>query len=332
MKTRFTWLMAFCAAAVFSQAAAAQSWQATVGAQNNNKGRQALAFLPNEIWIHAGESVTWTFNTNEKHSVTFLTPGQLRPSFSAGCPGATTDGSPFDNSACVNSGVVKTAGQTYTVVFPKAGNYKLVCLVHANMTGIVHVLDPGAALPHDQSFYDEQGAAERHDLLSDNDDDSDSALRGDGDRDSDDAHSHAIVTGTGELISTPGGVQSVSLMRFLRHRIVIHAGQTVEWNSEDVTGHTITFGVEPPNVTPATPPSTNVFLDPDGVRHVILNSPSDSAHSGTITQAPQERTGLAQAPPGFTRFRATFINPGTYPFICAFHDDLGMKGEVIVLP
>src|SRR6516165_2267315 len=27
-------------------------WFATVGAQSNDKGRQALAFLPNEIWIH----------------------------------------------------------------------------------------------------------------------------------------------------------------------------------------------------------------------------------------------------------------------------------------
>jgi len=28
----------------------------------------------------------------------------------------------------------------------------------------------------------------------------------------------------------------------------------------------------------------------------------------------------------------TFMTPGTYPYICAFHDELGMKGEVIVLP
>jgi hypothetical protein len=27
----------------------------------------------------------------------------------------------------------------------------------------------------------------------------------------------------------------------------------------DVSGHTVTFGTEPPDVTPQTPPSTNVF-------------------------------------------------------------------------
>jgi hypothetical protein len=36
---------------------------------------QALAFLPNEIWIHAGDSITWTFPVSEPHTVTFLTPG-----------------------------------------------------------------------------------------------------------------------------------------------------------------------------------------------------------------------------------------------------------------
>src|SRR5262245_2605031 len=30
-----------------------QTWRATVGAQGPDQGRQALAFLPNEIWIHA---------------------------------------------------------------------------------------------------------------------------------------------------------------------------------------------------------------------------------------------------------------------------------------
>jgi len=44
-------------------------WQAKVGANTNNKGRQALAFLPNEIWIHEGDSVTWTFEVDEIHTV-----------------------------------------------------------------------------------------------------------------------------------------------------------------------------------------------------------------------------------------------------------------------
>ena len=45
---------------------------------------------------------------------------------------------------------------TYSVTFPAAGNFKFVCLVHADMTGVVHVLDPSETLPHDQDFYDRQ--------------------------------------------------------------------------------------------------------------------------------------------------------------------------------
>ena len=334
----FKW-MAIAAVLAIPQVMPATQWHVTVGAQSKDKGRQALAFLPNEIWIHAGDSITWTFPVPEPHSVTFLTPGQVRPSVVIGCPGATPDDSPFDGSACVNSGRIAVVGVAYTVTFPKAGNYRLVCLVHINMTGIVHVLDSSVPLPHDQDFYNAQAADQQRDLLSDHD----RGLAREFREDADDpgeanghAHNHIVVTGTGELVSTPGGIQSVSVMRFMQPSITIHAGQTVEWASSDVSGHTITFGQEPANVTPETPPSASpnvlLFSDDDGARHAIITSPADSVHSGRIAPAPQERTGLAQVPPSVTRFRVTFTSPGTYPYICAFHDELGMTGEVIVLP
>jgi plastocyanin len=328
------WLLSV--AVIVPSAVQAQSWQATAGAQSSDRGTQALAFLPNEIWVHAGDTVTWILGTDEPHTVTFLKPGQVRPSFLAGCPGATPDGSAFDGSACVNSGRVTTIGQTYAVSFPTPGNYRLVCLIHANMTGIVHVLDASEALPHDQGFYDDQAGRQTQDLLSDLD-----SARGEkqGNKGQEDppfdhgsSHGEQVTTGSGELVSTTGGFQSVSVMRFMQPSVTIHAGDTVEWNSQDVSGHTITFGAEPPNVSPATPPSANVFVDADGARHAIITSTSDNVHSGFIAPAPQERVGLPQSPSGVTRFRVTFPNPGTYPYFCAFHDDLGMKGVVIVLP
>ena len=337
MQRKLSGLVLLCAAMVCSQTVQAQAWEATTGAQSPGKGRQALAFLPSELWIHTGDSITWTFATDEPHSVTFLKPGQVRPSFAAGCPGTTSSGSAFDGSACVNSGRIGTVGTTYTVTFPSPGNYRLVCLVHTNMTGLVHVLPPSEPLPHDQDFYDDQAARERHDLLSghtahyDSGEEEENSL----------VHEHQVVVGTGEIVSNPGGIQSVSLMRFMRPTITIHAGESVEWDSSDVSGHTITFGQEPPNVTPQTPPSANVFADPDGARHAIINSTSESVHSGFIAQAGHERGGVPQAaapvaqvqpPVGVTRFRVTFTNPGTYPYICAFHDQLGMVGEVVVLP
>src|SRR6266849_6862268 len=145
--------------------ALADNWQLQVGAQNGDRAHQALAFLRNEIWIHSGDSITWTFPANEIHTVTFLTPGQVRPNRFAGCPGATPDFSVFDGTACVNSGVLSN-GPTYTVVFPVTGNFKLVCLAHPNMTATIHVLELSTPLPHDQAFYDQQANRERADLLS----------------------------------------------------------------------------------------------------------------------------------------------------------------------
>src|SRR5712692_2168010 len=74
-------------------------WHASVGAQSADKGNQALAFLPSELWIHAGDRIAFKFPTAEPHTVSFLmgdnsfvTPGQIRPPFAVGCP-PTPDGS-----------------------------------------------------------------------------------------------------------------------------------------------------------------------------------------------------------------------------------------------
>jgi len=212
------------------------------------------------------------------------------------------------------------------VTFPIAGNYKLVCLVHPNMTGVVHVLALSALLPHDQDFYDDQAEDQREALLSDEG----GHEREDLDSDSEHSHGNEVTAGIGEISATAGGSDSLSVMRFMQSRTLIHAGETVEWtNSDPVTPHTITFGIEPANPNP---PSSDVTLDADGARHALITSPADNVHSGFIVAPPQDRIGLAQAPLGVTRFRVTFTSPGVFPYICALHDDLGMKGTVTVLP
>ncbi|PYT78833.1 MAG: hypothetical protein DMG40_18700 [Acidobacteria bacterium] len=306
--------------------AMADTWQLQVGAQNGDMAHQALAFLPNEIWVHAGDSITWTFPSGEIHTVTFLKPGQLRPSRFAGCPGATLDFSIFDNTACVNSGILQnlpaiSSPPTYTVIFPVTGNFKLVCLAHPNMTATIHVLELSTPLPHDQAFYDRQADRESADLLSD-------AMAS--------AHnhsgSHEVTAGVGHILGNGGGTQTASVMRFMDATKVIHVGETVEWTSaEAVTSHTITFGPEP-DLLSQIPPSGNVTVDADGARHAIISSPSEAVHSGFITEAPQDRIGLPQAPVGVTRFRVTFTQPGAYQYKCVLHDELGMAGQIIVLP
>lgn len=306
--------------------ALADTWQLQVGAQNGDMSHQALAFLPNEIWIHANDSITWTFVATEIHTVTFLKPGQVRPSRFAGCPGATADFSVFDGTTCVNSGIVSNSGAlptppTYTVVFTLPGNFKLVCLAHPNMTATIHVLTMATPLPYDQAFYDQEANRQSAALLSD-------LMAG--------GHNHpdpdAVTAGVGHILGNGGGTQTASVMRFMDATKVIHAGDTVEWTTaEAVTSHTITFGPEPDPLNQI-PPSANVTTDADGARHAVISSTADVVHSGFITQAPQDRTGLAQAPLSATRFRVTFTQPGVYQYKCVLHDELGMVGQVVVLP
>jgi plastocyanin len=298
----------------------ADTWQLRSGAESPDVGKQALAFLPNEVWIHAGDSIRWTFPTHERHTLTFLTPGQTRPpafgltfGILVGCPGITPDGSSFNGSACVTSDVLlldqgTTIPPTYSVTFPTAGNFKFVCLIHADMTGVVHVVDPAQILPHDQNFYDRQAQSEQARLLAED-----------------------VAAGIGEVVTMTGaGSQTASLMRFVKRTIVVRVGDTVEWTSLDPSiNHTVTFGAEPADPRP---PSANVTPTLDGARQAVISSTLDSVNSGFLSPAPQDRANLPQSNPGVTRLRVTFTSPGTFNYICAVHDQLGMKGTVIVQP
>ena len=305
-------------------AVVAAQTQATAGAQDADKGKQVLAFLPNELWVHVDDSITWTFVTDEIHTVTFLKPGQVRPPFAVGCPGTTPDGSSYNGTACVNSGPL-VSGQSYSVSFPNPGNFKLVCLVHVDMTGVVHVLDPSETLPHDQAFYDHEADKERTELLSDG-----ARLEGRGTATAERTSKDAVSAGIGEIVATGGGSQIVSVVRFLPGTTIVHVGDTIEWtNLDPETPHTVTFGIEPSNPVP---PSAGVTVDTDGARHAVLSSPRGNVNSGLIVAAPQDRRNLAQSPLGVKRFRLTFTSPGTFDYFCSLHDDLGMVGKVIVHP
>lgn len=157
------------AVAVAAPANAQQNWHAKVGAETPDMARQALAFLPNELWIHAGDSVTWTFNSDEIHTVSFLVVGQPFPPFPVGCPGFSFGVASFDGSTCVTTPPTVKGQPNFTVSFPSAGNYKVQCLVHNTMNGVVHVLDASLPLPHNQAFYDAEATREARNLLTDND-------------------------------------------------------------------------------------------------------------------------------------------------------------------
>jgi plastocyanin len=318
----------------------ATDWKVIAGSESPDLGNQALAFLPNELWVHTGDTVHWTFATHEKHTLTFLKPGQTRPApfgsvfgVEIGCPGTTPDGSSFDGSSCLHSGafllddaVPTTSVMSYSVRFPSTGNFKFVCLFHADMTGQVHVLDLFQPLPHNQDYYDREAHREQAPLLA-----AGSLLQDQGTPSAEDGGPNSVAAGNGQIMTTTGaGSVATTLMRFARDSIVVHVGDTVEWiNLNPSVSHTVTFGTEPAD--PRTI-SSNVQTTSDGARLAIIGSPTDSVNSGYLTPTPQDRQNLAQASPNVTRFRVTFTFPGTFNYICALHDVLGMKGTVTVNP
>ena len=219
------------------------------------------------------------------------------------------------------------AVQSYSVRFPVAGNFKFVCLVHVDMTGVVHVLNLSEILPHDQTFYDRETRDDSEALVAD-------ASRLAGRRtpgNNNPVDSGKVTAGIGAIVTTTGGgSQTVSLARFLRDCLVVRVGDTVEWtNLDPSTPHTVTFGTEPADPRP---PSSQVTMDSDTARHAVVGSPADSVNSGLLVLASQDRNGLAQSPLSVTRFRVTFTSPGTFDYICSLHDNLGMKGTVVVQP
>ena len=325
--------------AVLLPVQAQQDWHASVGGQSADMSKQAVAFLPNEIWIHAGDSITWTFASGDIHTVTFLTVGQVYPfDQSNGCPPTTPSGLPFDGSSCVSSAPL-TLGQTYQVIFPQSGNYEIVCLVHGQMFGTIHVLDPALPLPYDQAFYDEEAKEQLKALLEDADRHQHHAEHqhsiGDMLAAKVTPRTRAVTAGVGEIAATAGGQQSFSLVRFINGNVTIHAGDTVEWtNLDPEIGHTITFGTVPQDqIDPSCSPNCVVSTDPDGALHATIISKEQNVHSGLIATLLEDEPGVPQGPVSPpTRFRITFATPGTYPYVCAFHDNLGMDGTVIVLP
>jgi plastocyanin len=216
--------------------------------------------------------------------------------------------------------------RTYSVTFPAAGNFKLTCFVHPDMTGAIHVLNPSQTLPYDQDFYNREAHSDGTALVAEATRLTSRAMT----ENNDGGTLVKVVAGLSEITTTSGaGSQTPSLFLFLREVIVVRVGDTVEWTTLDQSnGHTVTFGPEPFDPRP---PSPNVNIQtPDGAREAVINSPADSVNSGLLLPSSEDRNGIPQAPLGVTRFRVTFKSPGTYNYICALHDNLGMKGTVIV--
>ncbi|WP_426975868.1 plastocyanin/azurin family copper-binding protein [Pseudarthrobacter sp. O4] len=295
--------VALSGAAVADGGKSARTWTVQVGSESSDQAIQGMAFLPENIYVNAGDKVTWKANAAEIHTVTFLAAGQSLESTQPFNPALDANihqqgGKSYDGQSYYNSGVMTNVSNSgfdqtkeYSLKFPDTGEFTYYCLVHGMaMKGTVHVREAGTEYPYSQSEYDHQAHKQERKILRD------------GEKQWEAAREHVDQADQPTVIAgTDNGTAMV--MRFVHREIKIHVGDSVTFvNNGMGAPHTVTFGTEPAD------PFAEVG-DPAGFTGGDLSS------------------GLM--PPG-SWFKVTFKKAGDFDYICALHDFMGMVGTVEV--
>jgi plastocyanin len=278
------------------------TWYAQVGVASPDQAIQGRTFLPGVLWINKGDTVVWTVNAGEIHTVTFLKPGQKEPTFSDNDPKQTQKqgGSYYDGKSYFNSGLLSGSpalhmATSYSLTFNVTGRFTYYCLVHTPMIGLIHVRPAGTDYPFSQQGYNVQTNKAAHAILQ-----SGYKLTQEAERSS---NNHYILDGI--------SLESVMVMRFFPQHAVIHVGDTIRFvNTDAIEPHTVTFGAS----------QASDFVP-------YRNS---TAFNGT---SPLNSGFIGANPHWFgTVFKVKFVKAGTFAFRCDLHDYMGMLGKIVVLP
>ncbi|MDQ0864508.1 plastocyanin/azurin family copper-binding protein [Arthrobacter globiformis] len=274
-----------------------ESWTIQVGSESPDQAIQGMSFLPSNIYINTGDTITWEANSAEIHTVTFLARGQKLQPFNPFNPKQLSrqGSSAYDGHSYYNSGIMANVSNTgfkavedYALKFTHTGTFTYYCVVHGTaMKGTVHVRAAGTDYPYSQDQYDHQTRKQERKIVRDGEEQWEAAR--------DQASNHQVIAGTDN--------ETAMLMRFVHHEIVVHVGDTVTFRNAGMGApHTVTFGHEP----------ANIFAP--------VGNPKNFT-GGNLS------SGLME--PG-TKFTVTFNKAGEFAYICALHDYMGMIGEVEV--
>ena len=138
-----------------------QTYTVLVGAEKVSSGIDVMAFFPDTLRIHVGDTILWTQNAHEIHTVTFLAgtplPELIVPAPGGGLmlnpevafPVAPTNGQ-YDGSTIANSGVMSTdpgQPQQFSLTFTQAGTFTYLCIIHSEMMfATIEVVDPSVSV------------------------------------------------------------------------------------------------------------------------------------------------------------------------------------------
>ncbi len=271
-----------------------------------------MKYYPQTITIDAGDSVTWTAD-GDAHTVTFLSgtnpPAPLDSATFTPAGGNTYSGTEFLNSGFLTPPSVPDGVHSYTITFTQPGTYTYNCLLHPGMTGTVVVQPAGSSYPSTQHNYNFQYKSSGLEDISTGLDLQNQVNEFDTSKNSDGSTNYNITAGIGN------GTESI--MRFLPEWVMIEEGDTVTWTNKDpMQPHTITFP------------------GPDGIAPELPDPAAFASHGGSTFDGTQLTSSGLISPmgtPGNKTYTLKFTKAGTYNYFCIFHDDLGMKGKIIVM-
>lgn len=275
-----------------------RDWQVQVGSESWDQEIQGMAFLPSEIFINEGDTIHWRANSAEIHTVTFLASGQsLQPFDPFNDDELQQRGkNHYDGKSYYNSGIMANVD---VPGFPTVKNYSLTFPWKGDFTYycLVHgMVMKGAVHVRDRGtdYPYSQADYDRRSAAQEH-----SIIR-DGEQLDESlaqqASNHRVIAGGDD------GVAMV--MRFVQPTVTVHVGEKVVFaNTGMGAPHTVTFGTEPANIFAASG-------DPAHFTGGDLNS------------------GIMWPKAEFT---VTFEAKGTFRYICALHDYMGMVGKVKVV-
>lgn len=305
---------------MMDRGAGAMDWPVETGGVADQYALQALDFYPNTITIDAGDSVTYQIEGgvgSDAHTVTFVPPkmkipSPLDPKDESPHGGTTVNGKKF-----VSSGIL-VGGQTFTLLFPKPGSYRILCLFHEPaMESTVVVQKAGARYPHSVKYYQKIGNSEEKDDIA--------AARAS-------VSLFPFKPGGTTLAAgiDPGLVQyppsDATVLRYVDTRkagkvaasgdLTIKVGTVVTWVNETANEpHTVTLNVAGKKKLPNIPPDPPINFKRHGITKY---DGSKIVNSGTFL--------------GGTPVRIMFTKAGKFYYGCIYHDNSGMDGTITVTP
>jgi plastocyanin len=298
----------------------AMDWPVEVGGVGDHYAFQALDFYPNTITIDAGDTITYQMadsGGSDAHTVTFVPPHMRIPS-----PLDPNDVKPYGGTTItgtkyVNSGIL-VGGQKITLLFPKPGTFRILCLFHEPaMESSVVVQRAGAPYPHSVAYYRKTG---------------DSEQRADLEAAQDSVSQFPFKPGGTTLAAgiDPGLVQEppsdATVLRFVDTKeagnvaksgnLTIKVGTVVTWvNETSNEPHTLTLNVAGTKGLPHIPPDPPVNFKRHGI---TIYDGSKIVNSGTFL--------------GGTAVRLMFTKVGEFYYGCLYHDNSRMVGTITVTP